>query len=127
MNALQSIMNKSRRFIQGLNKSVKNKSSLRKCERFCKKDYQVSMDNIFKASAKKYNVPYSEPTKEDRMFSYHTCKKTYCNPKCKGYNQTKAFYKAIKNGFQKSDPQRENRLKKRGAMSECVYGLDYKP
>jgi hypothetical protein len=127
MNTLHTIMNKSRRFIDGLNKSIKNKSKLRKCERFCKKDYMVSMDDLFKASAKKYNVSYTEPTKVDRMFSYHECKKTYCNKKCKGFNQTKSFYKELNHGFQKSDPQRMIQLRKRGALSECIYGLDYNP
>ena len=85
-----------------MNKTIKNKSILKKCEAFCKNDYMVEMNKVFKKSSEKWRVPYN-PTKEDNKFMYNTCKKTFCNEKCEGYdfsgNKQKKinFKKKIKN------------------------------
>lgn len=128
---LQKIMNKSKKFSKRLNKTIKNKSTLKKCEQFCKKDYMVEMNKVFKKSGEKWNVPYN-PTKEYNNFMYNTCKKTFCNEKCEGYDlfgykqKQIDFKKKIKNGFQNSySTNKVEMLKKRGALSGCVNIVDY--
>ena len=126
-NALQKIMNRTKKFSKKLNKTIKNKSALKKCENFCKNDFLIKMNNILKNSAKKYGNPYKSPTKEDNEFAYNTCKKSFCNEKCDGYDffgnkqQQLEFKKKIKNGFQKGySKDRVEMLKKRGALSGCA-------
>jgi len=128
----QKIINKSKKFSKKLNKTTKNKSSLKKCEKFCKDDYMVEMKKVFKKSAEKYNIPYESPTKQQDEFAYNTCKKTFCNEKCEGYDfygdkkKQLDFKKQIKNGFQNSYTKNKvEMLKKRGAMSGCVNISDY--
>ena len=128
---LQKNMNKSKSFIKKLNKTIKNKSSLKKCEDFCKNDYMVEMNKVFKKSGEKWHVPY-KPTKEDNAFMYNTCKKTFCNEKCKGYDfsgdkqKANKFQKKIKNGFQDSySTNKVKMFKKKGALSGCVDIVDY--
>ena len=47
-------------------------------------------------------------TKKENNFTYNTCKKTFCNEKCDGYNffgnkqKQFDFNKTIKNGFSNS-------------------------
>ena len=129
---LQKIMNKSKTFSKKLNKTIKNKSNLKNCEDFCKNDYMVEMQKVFKKSSEKYNIPYKLPTKQDDEFTYNTCKKTFCNEKCDGYDffgdkqKQIDFKKKIKNGFQ--DTYSKNKvkmLKKKGALSGCVDIVDY--
>ena len=102
---LQKIINKSKKFSKKLNKIIKNKSTLKKCNDFCKKYYIPKMNNILKKSAKKYNHSYQSPTKEENKFAYNTCKKTFCNKNCDGYDffgdkqQQLNFKKNIKMGF----------------------------
>lgn len=93
------------------------------CAKFCKNDYMVEMNKLFKK-----NHSVSKTRKE----YYKICKKTYCNKTCKGYtmfeNKKKQleFYKKIKNGFQKSySKERINLFKKKGALSGCIDSLDY--
>jgi len=128
----QKIMNKSKNFSKKINKTTKNKSSLKKCEKFCKDDYTIEMKKVFKKSAKKYNIPYESPTKQQNEFAYNTCKKTFCNEKCEGYDfygdkkKQLDFKKQIINGFQNSYTKNKvEMLKKRGAMSGCVNIGDY--
>jgi hypothetical protein len=130
---LKRILNKSKTNNKKINKTIKNKSSLAKCENFCKKDYMVKMKQLFKKSAEKFNIPYKLPTKEEDDFTYNTCKKTYCNEKCIGYDffgdkqKQVEFQQKIQNGFQKSyTKDKINILKKRGALSGCVDDVDYK-
>jgi hypothetical protein len=129
---LQKVMNKSKKFSKKLNKTIKNKPTLKKCEQFCKNDFMVEMKKVFKNSSKKYNNSYKSPTKQENEFAYNTCKKTFCNEKCEGYdffgNKQKQidFKNKIKNGFQ--DTYSKNKvemLKKRGALSGCVDIVDY--
>ena len=129
---LQKIMNKSKKFSKKLNKTIKNKSTLKKCQDFCKNDYMVEMSKVNKKVSKKYNVPYKSPTKQDDEFAYNTCKKTFCNEKCEGYDffgdkqQQINFKKKIKNGFQDTySTNKVEALKKRGALSGCVDIVDY--
>lgn len=124
---LQNIYNKSKSNIKKINKTMKNKETLNKCDNFCKKDYMVEMDKLFR----KYNTNYS-PTKKDNEFAYNTCKKTFCNEKCIGYDffgnkqEQHNFQKKIKNGFQKTyTTDRIELLKKKGALSGCVDVTDY--
>jgi hypothetical protein len=123
----QKIINKSKKFSKKINKTTKNKSSFKKCEKFCKDDYMVEMKKVFKKSAEKYNIPYESPTKQQDEFAYNTCKKTFCNENCEGYDfygdkkKQLDFKKQIINGFQDSyTTNKVEMLKKRGAMSGCV-------
>jgi hypothetical protein len=117
---LQKLLNKSKKNNKKINKTM-NKSTLKKCEDFCKKDYMVEMNKVFKKSSKKYNVPYN-PTKQDNDFAYQTCKKTFCNEKCEGYDNLAK----TKNGFQKTySTHKVDMLKKKGALSGCVDIMDY--
>jgi len=127
----QKIMNKSKSFSKKLNKTIKNKLSLKKCEDFCKNDYMVEMNKVFKKSGEKWRVPYN-PTKDDNDFMYNTCKKTFCNEKCEGYDffgdkqQQINFKKKIKNGFQDTYSKNKVKLfKKKGVLSGCVDIVDY--
>ena len=127
----KTIKNKSKLFSKKLNKTIKNKSSLKKCEDFCKNDYMVEMNKVFKKSGEKWNVPYN-PTKEYSDFMYNNCKKTFCNEKCEGYDffgdkqKQIDFKKKIKNGFQdRYSTNKVKILKKKGALSGCVDIVDY--
>ena len=118
-------MNKSKSFSKKLNKTIKNKSSLKKCEDFCKNDYMVEMNKVFKKSGEKWRVPYN-PTKEDNEFMYSTCKKTFCNEKCEGYGFFGNKKKKIKNSFQDTySTNKVKMFKKKGALSGCVDITDY--
>ena len=114
---LQQLYNKSKKLSTKLNKTIKNKSALKKCEQFCKKDYMVELDKQMKQSS----------TKEQREFTYNTCKKTFCNEKCEGYDffgdkqKQMEFQKKITNGFQNTySKDKITKLQKRGALSGCV-------
>lgn len=129
---IQKMMNKSRKFTKKLNKTIKNKSTLKKCETFCKNDYLREMKKVFKKSSEKFNIPYKSPTKQEDDFDYNTCKKTFCNTTCEGYDffgdkqKQIDFKKKIKNGFQ--DTYSKNKVemfKKKGALSGCVDIVDY--
>jgi len=72
-------------------------------------------------------LPYVAQTKKDAESAYNSCKKTFCNSKCEGYDffgdktQQKKFRKTIRNGFQTSyPPGKVEMLKRRGALSGCV-------
>jgi hypothetical protein len=115
---LQRTYNKLKKNIKKLNKTSKNKPSLKKCESFCKKDYMVEMNKLFK----KYDKNY-KPTKQENEFSYNTCKKTFCNENCIGYDffgnkqEELRFQKKIKNGFQKT----YSRDRVEGLKKEVLY------
>ena len=99
----------------------KTKKSKTRCSQFCKRDYMIEMDKVYRKSAKKYNMPY-HPTKQDKQFAYTTCKKTFCNPSCNGYSQSLK----IKHGFKTSySKDRINMFKQKGALSGCVDVVDY--
>jgi hypothetical protein len=122
----KKLINQSKKNNKKIKKTIKNKSSLKKCEHFCKNDYLVEMKKMFTKNAKQFNVEYN-PTKQDYEFSYQTCKKTFCNPNCEGYDfngdkqKQKQFQKKIKDGFQNTHAtNRVDMLKKRGALSGCV-------
>jgi hypothetical protein len=121
---LNSIMNKSKKFSKKLNKTVK------KCNRFCEK-HLIEMNNKLKEGSKKYNFSYKPPTKEEKEFAYNTCKKSFCNVNCDGYDffgdkqKQIEFKKKIKNSFQKGySKEKVKMLKKRGALSGCVEIVD---
>jgi hypothetical protein len=125
---------KSKKFSNKFNKTFKNTKmlKLKTCEAFCKKDYVVEMNKVFKKSAKKYNVPYKSPTKQENVATYNTCKKTFCNENCHGYDffgdkeKQMDFKKNIKNGFQNTYSRKKmDMLKKRGALSGCMDVIDY--
>ena len=123
----KKIINKSKQFSKKLNKTIKNKSILKNCENFCKKDYMVEINKAIKKGSKKYNILYKSPTKEETEFTYNTCKKTFCNEKCEGYDffgdkqKQIDFKKKINNGFQNTYTKNKvEMLKKRGALSGCV-------
>ena len=115
-----------------MKKTIKIKPTLKKCEDFCKNDYMVEMKKVFKKSSEKYNIPYKLPTKQEDELDHSTCKKTFCNEKCEGYdffgNKQKQidFKKKIKNGFQGTySTNKVKMLKKKGALSGCVNIVDY--
>jgi hypothetical protein len=128
-------MNKSNKAKSVKKKSVKkNKSTMKKCEHFCKKDYMPEMAKINDKRRKEEKNPlairvYSLVDKYKAIakdIEYNGCKKTYCNEKCEGYNFNgdekfkKKFLKTRKNGFVDSYSAREIKmLKKRGALSGC--------
>jgi hypothetical protein len=129
---LKKIHKDAELLIKKLRSTNKKNPQYPKCESFCERDYRVKVDKIFKRSAKKYNVPYTTPTKKEIMFADNVCKKTYCNSKCDGYdfrfdNKTINFIKKNqKNGFNKTYKKKMiNVLKKKGALSACVYDLSY--
>lgn len=87
------------------------------------------MDKVFKAKTKKYNIPYDS---KEKKAAYKTCKKTFCNKKCVGYDfygdkkKQLAFQRKIKNGFQDTySSDKVNRLKQKGALSGCVDIVDF--
>jgi len=84
----------------------------------------VELDKQMKQSSTK---TYTPPTKEQREFTYNTCKKTFCNEKCEGYDffgdkqKQMEFQKKITNGFQNTyNKDKITKLQKRGALSGCV-------
>ena len=107
-----------------------NKKRL-KCENFCKQDYLVEMNKKFKKSCKKYIILYQKPNKLENNLTVKSCKKSFCNKTCKGYDlmgkdMEKKFLKKIKNGFQKTYSSKDVALlKKKGAESGCVHITDY--
>lgn len=129
-NIFQKIINKSKLFSKKLNKTNKtNKKAFKKCEDFCKNDYMVEMNKLYKKGINKYS-----PTKQENEYAYNTCKKTFCNENCDGYDffgdkqKQIDFKKKIKNGFQDTySTNKINMLKKRGALSGCVDIVDYNP
>jgi hypothetical protein len=93
---------------------VQAKTKKKSCVTFCKKDYRNKLSRRFA----KLKLPQSK----DWNFSMKVCKKTFCNPKCAGYDTTRPFYKKIKNGFQ---PQYDADLfRESGALSGCVFMPD---
>lgn len=123
---LKKLYSKVKNRINKINKTIKNKPSLKKCEQFCKNDYIVEMNKVFKKSAEKYNLPYTPPTKEEQNFAFNTCKKTFCNEKCEGYdllgkNFELELKKNLNNGFKNTYSKKQiEMLKKKGALSGCV-------
>jgi len=116
---LQRIHNHTKK----INKNLKNKSTkfYSKCDQFCKNDYMVEIDKVYRKSAKKWKQEY-KPSKSDLVFRYNVCKKTFCNSKCEGY----PIKIKHKNGFQKKYNNPEvDKLKERGALSACVHIEDY--
>ena len=118
---LEKIINKSKKNIKNISKKIKNKTTLTRCNHFCKNDYMVKMNKLFKRSSDKM------PTKEDDEFAYNTCKKTFCNEGCIGYDffgdkqKQLNFKKSIINGFQNTyTKDRIKRLRKKGVISGCV-------
>ena len=118
MNEFEKIKNRSKKFIQKLDKKHKHKKTFRNCERFCKKDYIVKMTKAL--------GPF--PNKSSSNFAYNTCKKVFCNDKCDGFDSAdRTFRKQLNNGFHKEyTPSQIDMLKKYGALSGCVEVSMYK-
>ena len=124
---MNELLNKEKKIISKINKTIKNKESLHNCDNFCKNDYAVEMNKVYKSFNKKYNIPYKTPSINYNKLMYNSCKKLYCNPQCDGFDfnglvkQQKEFKKNILNGFQKKYSSKIiNQFKKRGALSTCV-------
>ena len=106
-DALKKIHRETELLIQKLKKTNKRNPDYPKCEQFCKNDYLVETNKIFKQSAKKYKIPYT-PSKQEDHFLNNVCKKTFCNTKCDGYDfmvksRKSNFIKGkTKNGFNKT-------------------------
>ena len=113
-------------------KKIKNKKSKKNCKHFCKKDYMIEMNKVFKKNYEKNNIPYQPPTEKENKLMYKSCKKSFCNKSCDGFDffgdvaQQKQFKKKIKNGFHDRYSNNEiQMLKKKGALSGCVDNQDY--
>jgi hypothetical protein len=130
-DALKKLYKETELLTKKLKRTYKRNPQYPKCEEFCEHDYRVETDNNFKRSAKKYNIPYKQSSQEQHFLN-NVCKKTYCNTKCDGYdfmfNKINFIKKNTKNGFNKTYKKRMiDGLKKRGALSACVYAKDYDP
>ena len=84
-----------------------------KCDSFCRdyvKKYNASMKKLFKHVGKPY-------TPRDK---FSECKKMYCNESCRGSKGQEflqgSFHKRYKT-------KKVKELKKKGALSGCVYDL----
>ena len=121
-------MNAYTRYINKVNRQQSRKKKNKQCDQFCKKDYMVQMDSIFRKKSKKYKLPYN-PTKKDKQFAFNVCRKTFCNKKCHGYGARQPqINKPLRNGFQKTyNEEKINTLKNKGALSACVDVVDYNP
>jgi hypothetical protein len=120
-------VNESRKVNRKNDKTFKNKSALKKCNRFCRKDYVPETNRAFKRFAKEYGEPYPIPTKDEDDYTYEVCKKLYCNEHCNGFGITEETKKKdMTYGFQKSYTfEQRNKLKERGAFSGCVNDPNY--
>lgn len=131
-------MKYTQKIVNRINKTEKNKTSLKKCNRFCKKDYMVEMNKTRKKLAKQMNFPYKKPTKELEHFNYNICKKAFCNKKCIGYDKFLKmiskidkhaftnFKKNTKTGFHTSyGKPKIDILKQKGALSACAFDEEY--
>lgn len=110
-------------------KTRKNKQT--KCESFCKneysKEYHSKTNNIITTLLKK---PYHTKLAPRHITRYtKRCKSIFCNKKCNGYNSKKRKSRCkhiIKNPFSNDySPEQIYELKKRGAISGCVYDRMY--
>ena len=90
------------------------------CDKFCRDEYVVQVDQQNRENAEKYNYPY---TRNRRLFS--DCKRSFCNPTCKSKGRFYKQYetqirKFIKKGFHRSYSQKQmKKLKEKGALSGC--------
>ena len=62
-------MNAYTRYVNKAIKQQSRKKQNKQCDQFCKKDYMIQMDSVFRKSAKKYKIPYN-PTKKDKQLMY---------------------------------------------------------
>ena len=127
-SALNTLAKKDKQVLTKINKTIKNKDSIKKCENICITDYLANPSPKF---LKEYKIPYGPLTKPEREYMYTLCKKTMCNPKCHGYDfngnieKQKEHKKMLKNGFTKKYTNKQiNALKKKGALSGCMYIAD---
>ena len=67
-----------------LNKTI-TKKELQQCNKYCNA-YVKELNRKAEEGSKKYNFPYRPPTKEENAFAFNTCKKTFCNTKCEGFD-----------------------------------------
>lgn len=95
----------------------------RKCTQFCKKEYVPYLFNKFYNKKSKHFL-HAMPSDRKKNYietSNKLCKMTYCNPKCVGLSDQLQHLKR-KNGFRTAySKKRVNALKKRGALSGCMY------
>lgn len=102
---------RSKKLVRKLNKTL-TYNELQKCDRFCN-SYVVELDRRGKEGYIKYNIPYRPPTNEENEFAFNTCKKTFCNTECKGFdfygNKQKQmeFKNKIKKAFRRAIPIRK--------------------
>ena len=125
---LNTVLTKENKVIAKINKTIKNKDSIKKCENVCITDYMKKPSAKFR---KNYKLPYALPTELETKYMYTLCNKTICNSKCEGFDfhgnvkKQKEYKKNVKNGFiNKFNTKQINALKKRGALSGCVYIAD---
>ena len=114
---LKKIYTRSKKLVKKLNKTLTH-NELQKCNKFCK-SYTVELDRREKKGSIKYNVLYRPPTKEENEFAFNTCKKTFCNSECEGFD--KQFKNKIRDSFQVGYSKKKiAALKHKGAISGCV-------
>jgi hypothetical protein len=108
-----------------LNKTYKNKPGFQKCDAFCKKDYVVNVNRTLKKSAKRFKLPYKNPTATQNDFTYHGCKKMFCDVSCEG-NKNSIIKRETKDGFSVNYSKKEIAdMKKKGLLSGCVYDKEF--
>ena len=98
--------------------STRNKT-YKKCDAFCKKDYVVNVNRTLKKSAKRFKHPYKTPTTKENDFTYHSCKKMFCDVSCDGNSLVKQ--EKIDGFSVKYSKKKIADMKKKGLLSGCVY------
>lgn len=124
-NVINGFIKKEADFLKKLDTSVKDKTSLKKCNDFCKKNTAKKVKLIKQVDTLTY-APLNKVSKEYKHLFYTGCKKLHCNKNCDGFtffgnkDLEKNFLKDIKDGFKKNySAKRIKKLKKEGVLSGC--------
>ena len=93
---------------------------------FFNNDYLIEINNKLKNTSKKYNIPNNSPSEKENTYAYNTCKKTFCNKKCEGYDfygdkeRQIDFKKEIIDGFQSNLSKNKIEMLKKEEISQDV-------
>ena len=106
-------------------KAFTRNKTYKKCDAFCKKDYVVNVNRTLKKSAKRFKLPYKTPTNKENDFTYHGCKKIYCDVSCDGYKNS-LVKPETKDGFNVNYSKKKIAdMKKKGLLSGCIYDTEF--
>jgi hypothetical protein len=124
LKKILKLIDKTKKCMKHLNKTIKKTSSLKRCKDFCKNDYVVELNRVEREDLKKYNFA-STPTKESNKQKYKSCQRIFCNEGCRCYDSPSDKAR-ISKGFQKEySPKKVAAFRKRGALSACMHIMDY--